>query len=93
MDVVRVLSAILLLGNIKFNDGQRHNPVLLDSSNIGFLDSKASSNEIKAVASLLGISSVSLYRGLTTRTQSVRGQLVKSVCDSQTVSLIVISFL
>lgn len=42
--------------------------------------------EIKAVAALLGISGVSLYRGLTTKTKNVRGQILRSLCDSVTVS-------
>lgn len=82
MDVVRVLAAILLLGNIQFNENQKMN--ISDCSNIGLFDSKAN-NEIKAVASLLGVSAVALYRGLTIRTQSVRNQLIKSVCDKMTV--------
>lgn len=42
--------------------------------------------EIKAVAALLGVSGVSLYRGLTTKTKNVRGQILRSLCDSHTVS-------
>ena len=42
--------------------------------------------EIKAVAALLGVSGVSLYRGLTTKTKNVRGQILRSLCDSATVS-------
>ena len=42
--------------------------------------------EIKAVAALLGVSGVSLYRGLTTKTKNVRGQILRSLCDSVTVS-------
>ena len=43
-------------------------------------------SEIKAVAALLGVSGVSLYRGLTTKTKNVRGQILRSLCDSATVS-------
>ena len=43
-------------------------------------------SEIKAVAALLGVSGVSLYRGLTTKTKNVRGQILRSLCDSVTVS-------
>ena len=43
--------------------------------------------EIKAVAALLGVSGVSLYRGLTTKTKNVRGQILRSLCDSATVSI------
>lgn len=78
MDVVRILAAILLLGNIQFNDNQKMN--IYDCSNIGLYDSKAN-NEIKAVASLLGVSAVALYRGLTIKTQNIRNQLIKSVSD------------
>ena len=80
MDVVRVLAAVLLLGNIQFNETSN----FIDSN-----DSKNScSNEIEAVASLLGVSSISLFRGLTTRThRSIRGQLLKSTRDSSGVSI------
>lgn len=40
---------------------------------------------LQSVAALLGVSSASLYRGLTTRTHNVRGQLVKSMCDANMV--------
>jgi len=36
--------------------------------------------ELNSVASLLGVPPAALFRGLTTRTHNVRGQLVKSVC-------------
>ncbi|XP_077867998.1 unconventional myosin-X-like [Saccoglossus kowalevskii] len=71
-DVMRILAAIMLLGNIEFveSDGLE-------------LDIKGN-NEIKAVAALLGVSGVSLYRGLTTRTRNMRGQIFKSPCDAPT---------
>ncbi|GFS87281.1 unconventional myosin-X [Trichonephila clavipes] len=72
MDVVRVLAAILLLGNIQFGDGAGME-----------VDIKGGNAEMKAVATLLGVSSVALFRGLTTRTHNVRGQLVKSLCDAK----------
>ncbi|KAG8184790.1 hypothetical protein JTE90_015472 [Oedothorax gibbosus] len=71
MDVVRVLAAILLLGNIQFIDGAGME-----------VDIKGGNAEMKAVATLLGVSSVALFRGLTTRTHNVRGQFVKSLCDA-----------
>jgi dachs protein len=71
MDVVRVLAAILLLGNIQFVDGAGME-----------VDVKGGNGELKAVATLLGVSSVALFRGLTTRTHNVRGQLVKSHGDA-----------
>lgn len=72
LDVLRVLVAILLLGNVEFVDGEG-----------GDLEVKGN-NEIKAVAALLGVSGVSLYRGLTTKTKNVRGQILRSLCDSAT---------
>lgn len=72
VDVLRILVAILLLGNVEFVDGEGLE-----------LDVKGN-NEIKAVAALLGISGVSLYRGLTTKTKNVRGQILRSLCDSAT---------
>ncbi|XP_045609513.1 unconventional myosin-Vb-like [Procambarus clarkii] len=71
LDVVRVLAAVLLLGNVTFIEG----PGLE-------VDIQGGSHELKSVAALLGVSSAALYRGLTTRTHNVRGQLVKSMCDA-----------
>ncbi|XP_050538527.1 unconventional myosin-IXb isoform X2 [Daktulosphaira vitifoliae] len=74
MDVVRVLAAVLLLGNVNFvNNGT------------GEVIAKGE-NELAAVARLLGISFPSLLRGITTRTYSetTRGntQLIKTSCDA-----------
>lgn len=55
-DVTRILAAVLLLGNITF----------VGRSGLE-LDVKGQ-NELKAVAALLGVSSITLYQGLTTRT-------------------------
>ncbi|XP_063858660.1 unconventional myosin-IXb-like isoform X1 [Scylla paramamosain] len=71
LDVVRVLAAVLLLGNVTFIEGQGLE-----------VDIQGGSHELKSVAALLGVSSAALYRGLTTRTHNVRGQLVKSMCDA-----------
>ncbi|XP_038068155.1 myosin-3-like [Patiria miniata] len=71
-DVMRILAAILLLGNVQFVEDGGYE-----------LDIKGN-NEIKSVAALLGVSGVSLYRGLTTRTHSLNGQVFKSLCDAQT---------
>lgn len=68
-DVMRIFSAILLLGNIEFIEGTG-----LELDIIG-------NNEIKSVAALLGVSGVALYRGFTTRTRNTRGQLCKSLAD------------
>ena len=73
LDVVRVLAAVLLLGNVQFVDGQ------------GLEVDVHGEVELKAVASLLGIPSPALFRGLTSRTHNARGQLVKSVCDANMV--------
>ncbi|XP_034099919.1 unconventional myosin-Ia isoform X2 [Drosophila albomicans] len=68
LDVVRVLAAVLLLGNVQF----------IDSGGLE-VDVKGET-ELNSVASLLGVPPAALFRGLTTRTHNVRGQLVKSVC-------------
>ncbi|XP_030840933.1 unconventional myosin-X [Strongylocentrotus purpuratus] len=70
LDVMRILAAILLLGNVHFVDDGGYE-----------LDIKGS-NEIKAVASLLGVPGVSLYRALTTRTHTLKGQAVKTLCNA-----------
>lgn len=83
LDVVRVLAAILLLGNVTFVD----NPPSGASTVTGAVEVGVDGeSELASVASLLGVPSVSLGRGLTTRTHNVRGQLVKSVCDANMVS-------
>ncbi|KAH8259022.1 hypothetical protein KR038_007812, partial [Drosophila bunnanda] len=68
LDVVRVLAAVLLLGNVQF----------IDSGGLE-VDVKGET-ELNSVSSLLGVPPAALFRGLTTRTHNVRGQLVKSVC-------------
>jgi dachs len=70
LDVVRVLAAVLLLGNLQFIEGQG-----LEVDVKGEL-------ELNAVAGLLGVPAAALFRGLTTRTHNARGQLIKSVCDA-----------
>ncbi|XP_066293064.1 myosin-I heavy chain-like isoform X2 [Branchiostoma lanceolatum] len=75
-DVMRVLAAVLLLGNIEFVEGD------------GLELDVQGNNEIKSVAALLGVSGVSLYRGLTTRTHNVRGQVFKSLADAATANQI-----
>ncbi|XP_026464689.1 unconventional myosin-IXb [Ctenocephalides felis] len=70
LDVVRVLSAVLLLGNVIFVDGKS-----LEVSVKG-------ETELNSVANLLGVPGPSLFRGLTSRTHNARGQLIKSVCDA-----------
>ncbi|XP_017493376.1 PREDICTED: myosin-IIIa-like, partial [Rhagoletis zephyria] len=53
LDVVRVLAAVLLLGNIQFDQQEQRQK-----------------KELQAVANLLGVSSTTLYKGLTTVTYS-----------------------
>ncbi|KAI9556922.1 hypothetical protein GHT06_016716 [Daphnia sinensis] len=71
LDVVRVLAAVLLLGNLQFHE-----------TNGGGGQCETHEAELKAVAGLLGVTPASLLRGLTMRTHNVRGQLVKSICDA-----------
>lgn len=73
--MVRVLAAVLILGNVNFSDG----PNVEVSVN--------GENELASVASLLGVTPAALLRGLTSRTHNARGQLVKSVCDANMVSI------
>ncbi|XP_050421871.1 unconventional myosin-IXAa isoform X2 [Adelges cooleyi] len=74
MDVVRVLAAVLLLGNVNFADNGSGEVVAKGET------------ELASVARLLGITFPSLFRGITTRTHSetTRGntQLIKTTCDA-----------
>ncbi|XP_043288303.1 unconventional myosin-IXb isoform X2 [Venturia canescens] len=70
LDVVRVLAAVLILGNVGFTDGS--------GVEVGVIGE----NELGSVAALLGVPPPALLRGLTSRTHNARGQLVKSVCDA-----------
>ena len=74
----RFQAAILLLGNVEFAPGGGEESY--DVEVIG-------KDELNSVANLLGISTPSLWQGLTTRTHLVRGQLVKSMSDANLVSL------
>ena len=78
MDVVRVLSAILLLGNVEFA------PRLGDDS---FDVEVFGKEELTTVARLLGISSTLLWQGITTRTHTIKGQPMKSMSDANMVSV------
>jgi dachs protein len=78
MDVVRVLAAVLLLGNVEFTP--RVGDDAFDVEIIG-------QDELNSVAKLLGISTTILWQGITTRTHTVRGQPMKSMSDSHLVSL------
>lgn len=74
---MRVLAAVLILGNIGFTDGS--------GVEVGVIGE----NDLSSVAALLGVPSAALLRGLTSRTHNARGQLIKSVCDANMVLLIV----
>ena len=74
MDVLRVLSAILLLGNVEFYN------------NDNFEVDLSGQEELETVARLLGVSKTLLVQGITTRTHTVRGQPVKSVSDANSVN-------
>uniref|UniRef100_A0A8D8VKQ4 Myosin-I heavy chain n=1 Tax=Cacopsylla melanoneura TaxID=428564 RepID=A0A8D8VKQ4_9HEMI len=79
MDVVRVLAAVLLLGNVQFVDKPATSP---NNSSLTEVAVNAEST-LNSVASLLGVPSATLFRGITTRTHNARGgQLVKSLCDA-----------
>ncbi|XP_052069098.1 unconventional myosin-VIIa-like isoform X1 [Mytilus californianus] len=71
-DVMRIFAAVLLLGNVEFVEGTG-----LELDIVG-------NNEIKAVAALLGVSGVALYRGFTTKTRNTRGQVCKALADVNT---------
>ena len=75
MDVVRVLSAILLLGNVRFT------PRVGDDFDVEVIGKE----ELHSVAKLLGVSTTLLCQGLTARTHAVRGQAIKSLNDSHQV--------
>lgn len=70
LDVVRVLAAVLILGNVGFIDGPG-----VEVEVIG-------ENELASVATLLGVTPSALLRGLTSRTHNACGQPVKSACDA-----------
>lgn len=82
LDVVRVLAAVLLLGNLQFHE-----------TNGGGGQCETHEAELKAVAGLLGVTPASLLRGLTMRTHNVRGQLVKSICDANMVGNFIEEFI
>jgi dachs protein len=77
MDVVRVLAAILLLGNIDFV------PRPGDDVDINGVD------ELNSVANLLGVPNSMLRQGLTRRTHRVHGQPIPSMSDANLVRVIV----
>lgn len=93
MDVVRVLAAVLLLGNVQFVEGSKSAKSHQGMDAVkGTLISEVSvvgENELHAVATLLGVPAQSLLRGVTSRTHNTRGQLVRSFSDANVVSRII----
>lgn len=89
-DVVRVLSAVLLLGNVSLKDDASAFTKGTTDASISSCDNRSSQNaEIKAVAHLLGVPTVSLFRGLTKRTHTVRGESIRTASDPATVSAVI----
>ncbi|XP_073968429.1 unconventional myosin-IXb-like dachs isoform X3 [Rhodnius prolixus] len=76
LDVVRVLAAVLLLGNVVFVDS------------VGVEVTVRGEAELSYVASLLGVTAPALLRGITSRTHNARGQIVKSFCDANMSNMI-----
>jgi len=76
MDVVRVLAAILLLGNVSFESRGGEDAFDVEITGNDALD---------AAASLLGAPSTLLCQGLISRTHAVRGQPVRAMSDSNLV--------
>lgn len=97
MDVVRVLAAVLLLGNVQFVDNGKttksHQGMDSVKSALIAEASIVGENELHAVATLLGVPAPSLLRGITSRTHNTRGQLVRSFSDANMVSKIDIGYL
>lgn len=85
MDVVRIFAAILLLGNVPLSDSGSTLFGSKSGSDAPATTCEVKSSDssvIKAVAKVLGVSFVSLYRGLTTRSTVVKGQVVSRVCSA-----------
>lgn len=84
MDVMRVLAAILLLGNL------RPPPSLPGAAAAGSADASESflrlSSEAAPIAELLGISVGTLFRALCIRTHWLQGQLLHTYASPQAVS-------
>lgn len=74
-DVVRILAAILLLGNVDFLPKED-----------GFDVEIVGNEDLESVANLLGVPVAFLKRGLTTRTRNMGGQLVLEKSSANVVS-------
>ncbi len=85
MDVVRVLAAVLLLGNVQFVDTKKTSK---SHQNTETSVSAASECELNAVATLLGVPAQSLFKGITLRTRNNRTQLVKLPTDAAMVRIL-----
>lgn len=89
MDVVRVLAAVLLLGNVQFTDSNKTNKNIQNMEKATAIISEVSvvgESELNSVANLLGVPAQALFRGITSRTHNTRSQLVKSFSDANMVS-------
>lgn len=94
LDVVRVLAAVLLLGNVQFMDSSKTNNKACDGTAKSLAISEVSvsgESELNAVATLLGVPAQSLFRGITSRTHNARSQLVKSFSDANMVRRVTIN--
>uniref|UniRef100_A0A914X0G8 Myosin motor domain-containing protein n=1 Tax=Plectus sambesii TaxID=2011161 RepID=A0A914X0G8_9BILA len=70
-DVMRVLAACLLLGNVHFIDAEGDDVEL------------EGQHELESVAALLGLSALSLYKALTKRTKQANGHKVKTTLSAE----------
>ena len=90
MDVLRVMAAILLVGNVEFAPGGGGGGAGGGAGGGGTMSAADDAydveiigkDELNAVASLLGVPTALLCQGLTSRTHVVRGQPVKSMSDA-----------
>ena len=73
LEVVQVLAAVLLLGNVTFVDGAGPEVEIRGEK------------ELNSVAKLLGIKPEALFRGLTSRTYNTLGQIKTKSCDANLV--------
>lgn len=77
MDVARIFAAILLLGNVPLTTTAASTSKSCDPGvSACEIKSTNTSSVLKAVAQVLGVSSVALYKGLTSRSHQVNGQLI-----------------
>ena len=94
-DVLRVLVAVMLLGNVSFYESKEQELGVQGSEGEGVVSKSHDQTdvvaELTAVATLLGMRSLVLQRGLSFRTHlSSRGQSTQAPCSAAAVSVIVI---